>query len=311
MAIKHKKVSGKNDTADSSLIQPSNWNDEHNIEDATITPDMLNFDASPLNFNAYKAREFHFTEDYKQGDTLYYSLIGPSSAGYGAHHTIEWTNNSRIVPVTGSGRLGVVSLQTGELASAKCRLHTGAMGAFDSAKFLWLSHETVLAFVTKATVGEDYWAETGLVGNKWAATDDLGDVAGFGHFFRYKRDVGGTKWIAVNRNQDVETAVILDGTTQGGIATVDGGDIDDQAFPNYGWFRLKVIAWADPNTGAGLHADYYVNGVLCASIPTNMVTHSLAGSTMIRKTAGTTNRDLYLDFTDLAYRMRDGQERLP
>jgi hypothetical protein len=263
--------------------------------------------------NLYSGDSFLFTEDWKfggTGGTYYYSLAGGNPLSFG-DYTTDWTNNASIGGLTGTGRLGVVALNTGVLADARCRVRTCAMGAFDSTKYQTLSFEAVLAFANKATVTDDYTAEIGLVGNKWLATDSLGDVAGFGHFFRYKRSAGGHKWMAVNRNLDAETQVILDGTINSGVATVDAGTIDDLSLPSYGFFRLKVIATANPSTGAGASAAYYVNDVLCATITTNMVTHSLAGSVDIRKTAGTNSRYLALDYTALGYTMRTGQDRLP
>jgi len=41
MAITHTFVSGKADGGDASLVQPSNWNAAHNIDNATITRAML------------------------------------------------------------------------------------------------------------------------------------------------------------------------------------------------------------------------------------------------------------------------------
>lgn len=258
--------------------------------------------------NAYDDTEFIFRDDWLYGATQYFSLT--PATNYGDYST-DWTNNARIVPISGTGRLGVVALQTGDLTECRCRIRTGAMGAFDSTKYESISFEAVVAFEALATGGEDYWAEIGLVGNKGSpgTTDSLGDVAGYMHAFRYNRSVGGAKWIAVNRNNDVETAVILDGTLQGSVQTVDAGTITALSLPDSGFFRLKVIAYSDPDTGAGAYAEYYVDGVLCATITTNMVEHSLAGSVAIQKTAGTTSRYLALDYTELAYVLRDGEAR--
>lgn len=321
MAIKHAKTSTKPDSADTSLVRPSDWNAGHIIEAGSIGTAELADGAVTVaklastaldGINAYTARRFNFRDDWMYGGTggtFYQSLAGGNPIALG-HHTTDWTTGASILGLTGTGRLGVVALNTGALADARCRVRTCAMGAFDSTKYARLSYEAVLAFEAQASVAEDFTAEIGLVGNKWLLTDSLGDVAGFGHFFRYKRSVGGHKWMAVNRDLDVETAVILDGTTQGGIATVDAGTIQALALPSFGFFRLKVIAYADA-AGAGDYAEFYVNDVLCATIDTNMVTHSLAGSVDIRKTAGTTPRYLALDYTDLGYVMRDGQNREP
>lgn len=272
-----------------------------------ITPSVMRDMAdSVYGENAYAGREFHFRDEWMLGVVMYYSLAGGQAVVIGNYST-EWTSNARIVPITGSGRLGLVSLQTGEAADGQCRVKTCAMGAFDSTKYSQISYEAVVAFDAVADVTNDYRAEIGLVGNAWG----IPGVRGFGHFFRYERATGGAKWIAVNRNLDVETAVVLDGTTQGGIATVDGGTIHALTLPDGDFFRLKVIAYADADTGAGSYAEYYVNDVLCATITTNMVTHSLAGSVEILKTAGTTSRYLALDYTDLGYVMRTGQSRSP
>lgn len=267
--------------------------------------------ASPVasDVNEYIARTFNFRDDWLYATSTYQSLAGGNPVHFG-HHTTDWTTGASIGGITGSQRLGLVALSTGIETAARCRVRTNAMGAFDSTKYSQMSYEAVVAFDALSTAAQEYYAEVGLVGNKWLLTDSLGDLSGFGHFFRYKRSVGGVKWIAVNRDLDVETAVILDGTTQGGIATVNAGDIAALSLPSFGFFRLKVIAYAD-SSGVGSYAEYYVNGVLCATISTNMVTHSLAGSVEIRKTAGTTARYIALDYTDLGYVMRTGQDRQP
>lgn len=46
--IKHKFVSGKPDGADDTLIRPSNWNDEHDIEFATVEEFLAAMLGKPL-----------------------------------------------------------------------------------------------------------------------------------------------------------------------------------------------------------------------------------------------------------------------
>ena len=131
------------------------------------------------------------------GGTRYFSLSGSQPEVFGDYMT-DWTTGTSIFGLTGTGRLGLVALSSGASTSSMCRVRTNAMGAFDSTKYARISFEAVVAFDTIATVTDDYFLEIGLVGNKWAAADDdLGQVRGFGHFFRYQRSVGGVKWIAV------------------------------------------------------------------------------------------------------------------
>lgn len=253
--------------------------------------------------NGYAARRFVFRDDWMYGNSVYYELSDGQPAVFG-DYTTEWSSGTpRMVPMHGSQRLGLMCLYTGEASDGQMRVRTAAMGAFDSRKYSAIWFEAVVAFEAVSSASQEYRAEIGLVGNAWA----IPNVRGFGHFFRYERATGGHKWIAVNRNDDEETAVILDGSTQNGIETVDGGTIDGYSLPSYGFFRLKVVAHAD-SEGVGSYARFYVNDVLCAQIDTNMVTHSLAGSVEILKTAGTTSRFLALDYTELGYELREARE---
>lgn len=253
--------------------------------------DKINEVVESANGNLYSGLFYQFIDDWLYVGPMYVTFAGTSGTPVG-HHTLTMTGSARLVGLTGTGRLGLVALQCGETADGQCRVHTCACGAFDAggqANMDWISYEAVLAFEAKASVAEDYVAEVGLVGN----------APGYGAFFRYNRAVGGHKWMAVTENEGTETAVVLDGTTQGGVTTVDTTAIDNMSLPTYGFYRLKVVLQG--TNGVATSASFYVNGTLVATLTTNLPTHSLAGSVEILKTAGTTSRYIALDYTALTY----------
>lgn len=245
--------------------------------------------------NLYSGRTFRWVDDWCFNGPLYATLYGSGTPIGSPPYTATLGGTGRLLGITGTGRLGVVAMHAGETADGQCRLHTCAMGAFDGGGSLnmdRITFEAVVAFDTKSTALEGYVAEIGLVGN----------APGYGCFFRYDETVGGHKWLAVTEEGGSETVVILDGTTNGGFATVDGGTIDNLSLPDYGFFRLKVVYTG--TTGVGTSAAFYVNDVLCTTITSTLPTHSLAGSVDMQKTAGTTTRYLALDYTDLKYEFR-------
>lgn len=299
MAITHNKVSAQPDSTDPDLVQASDWNADHVIEEGSIGTDELADDANPNLVNAYTGRFFRWTDDWFYAGPMYCTFTGTSGTPVG-HHTLTMQGTARLVGVTGSGRLGLVSLQAGETADGQCRVHTCAMGAFDAggqANMQTITYEAVVAIENKSTALEEFRVEVGLVGNS----------PGYGAFFRYDRaNNGGVhRWSVVAENLGTETVAVLDGTTNGGIATVDAGTIDDYSLPTYSFFRLKVVL--DGTAGVATSAKYYVKRTsdddyfLAATITTNLPTHSLAGSVEIMKTAGTTSRAMVVDYTELTY----------
>jgi len=235
-------------------------------------------------------------DDFFYVGPLYVTFGGTSGTPVG-FHTLTMQGSARMVGITGTGRQGVVSLQCGETTDGFCRLHTTASGAFDDGgqeNLSSLMYECVIAVETLSTVSEEFVVEAGLVGN----------APGYGAFFRYQRTAGGVKWIAVTEDAGVETAVVLDGTTQGGVVTADAGDIAAYSFPNFGFFKLKVQIDSPDGTHGSATARFWVNDQLCATIDENMPSHSLAGSVNIAKLAGVTNRNLAVDFAHLRYDFR-------
>lgn len=303
MAIKHSKVSAKADGADTSLVRPSDWNASHVIDAGSIvTADLADGAVTAAKLasgaaitNLFAGRRFTFTDDWMYVGPLYAHVTGYIGQALG-HHTFtsQLTHTgASVIGITGTGRLGLVGMSTGSTAAGQCRLHTCAMGAFDAggtANMSSISYEAVLAFEAQATVGEDFIAEIGLVGN----------APGYGCFFRYQRSVGGNKWLAVTENLGTETVQVLDGS--GG--SVDAGTIQALSLPSFGMFRLKVVMDSPDGTAASATARFYVNGVLVWTTTSNLPTHSLAGSVEIVKAAGTTPRYLALDYTCLEYQFR-------
>jgi hypothetical protein len=263
-------------------------------------PQVVGNGRSSSTDNGWAARVFTFTDDWTYSGTLYASL-NHSGTGLG-HHTLTMSSGASAAGITGSGRLGLFGLLTGADTAGTCRVHTCAMGAFDSGgvgNLDRISHEAVLAVSALATAGDDYTFEVGLVGN----------APGYGAFLRYKRSVGGVKWMAVTENAGTETVVVLDGTTQSGVTTVDAGNITALSLPSSGMFRVKTVVTGN-GAGAIANAKFYLastgtdaddEGTLCATLETNLPTHSLAGSVEIAKTAGTNSVYAALDFTELIY----------
>jgi hypothetical protein len=98
-----------------------------------------------------------------------------------------------------------------------------------------------------------------------------------GAYFRYTHGTNGGRWEAVTRSNSVETAADT------GVAA-DAGT----------YHIFKIIANA-----AGTQIDFYIDGVLKNSITTNIPSDAarLTNNTyVIKKTAGSTSRSLYMDF---------------
>lgn len=262
--------------------------------------------------NGYASRIQKITNDWFLAETLYNPTLKPGNVPViGEYSVVMEGALSTLGGMTGSGRDGVVLQNTGDTADGRCRLQTVAAGAFDGTTIESLAFEWVGAVSALSTSSDPYRVEIGHTGNAYLSSPR----PGWACHFRYQHTVGGHKWMAVNRDNDVETLVVLDGSTQGGIATEDPGSLDALSLPDYGFFRLKVIAVANAD-GTGAYANYYVasaatdyESVLCAQIASHMPTHSLAGSVDMQKLGGTTGRYLATDFTEWT-RVRSGP-RLP
>lgn len=284
-------------------VTAANWNAVcQAIEDIKTYVLSLSTESSTTNLwnnDDGTAGSIDLVDDMFYVGPMYTTFTGTSGTPVG-WHTLTMQGTARLLGLTGTGRQGLVSLQCGETEDGYCRLHTIAAGAFDDggqANLSSLSYECVLAVETLSTGTEEFMVEAGLVGN----------APGYGAHFRYQRTVGGAKWIAVTEDNATETAVVLDGTTQGGVATVDAGNITAYSLPNSGFFRLKVVIESSDGTHTNAEAKFYVNGTLVATLDTNMPSHSLAGSINIIKSAGTTNRSLAVDYARLRYVYRSAR----
>lgn len=105
-----------------------------------------------------------------------------------------------------------------------------------------------------------------------------------GAFFRYTHSVNGGRWECVNRANSVENAV------DSGVSAIAGAGV-------YQTLEIQINASATS-------ALYYINGSLVATNSTNVpsgVGRDVGLGTGITKSAGTTNRSIYLDLMGYHY----------
>jgi hypothetical protein len=230
--------------------------------------------------NLYSDLEYAWNDEWLLGQQLAVGNGWNGSALGGRPYSLTLVGaNTAITPVTGTQRMGVVSLDTGTTNAGIASFSTAATLARDSNAFGTISFEWVGGIANQSTAGEAYHVTLGLVGN----------APGYGCYFVYdpQNALGGNPtnlqcWQAWTMEAGVPTQVLLPGNL-----------VTDVAFPNTGISRLKVVY----NAQAPLVANYYINDVLVASIATTLPTHSLAGSVEIVKTNGVNVRKVYTDYT--------------
>lgn len=247
--------------------------------------------------NRYAGKHFEWNDDWLIASQLAQGNGWNGLALGAAPYSLAVNGaNSALSPVTGSQRLGVVTLDTGTTATGSAAVSTVSSFAMDSSVIDQISYEWTGGFETLSTVGEEYNAIIGLVG----------EAPGYGCYFAYDRGntlAGGpnagnaNKFELWTKEAGTATKVLLDGTTQGGITTVNSA-VAAYTFPTTNIYRLKVIYAGSGGTGTSCKG--YVNDVLVATITTNLPTHSLGGTVSMTKTAGTTTRKLATDQTQLA-----------
>ena len=134
-------------------------------------------------------------------------------------------------------------------------------------------HELIAEIPTLSTSTERFVVRTGFMDGN--ATTDGTD----GCFFKYSDNINGGNWQGVCINNTILTTCDT-GTTLAASA----------------WYRLEVVV-----NSAGSSADFRINGTSKCTISSGIPTGSARATsieTVMNKTVGTTNRDLYLDYTE-------------
>ncbi len=239
--------------------------------------------------NTYSGLHFEWNDDWLLGAQLAQGNGWNGSAIGSVPYSLQLSGaNTAISAITGHQRIGVVSFDTGTT-------NAGQTGIVSQASLVLargtVTFEATVGFAALSTSGEEYHAYVGLTGSSGT----------YQALFLYDRGntvSGGPnsgnldKWSVWTGETPDVTAVLLDGTTQGGIDTVDS-PVATYTFPDTNFYRLKVVA-------TPANAKFYINSVLVATIATTIPTHSLSGFVQITKTAGTSVRSIALDQTRLA-----------
>ncbi len=285
----------------------------HSIEDAEppggISPSSLPFtlqssggSGSSSFPNEFGATVFEWNDDWLMGAQLAQGN-GWNGIPIGTPpYTLTLNGlNTALTPATGTERIGVITLDTGTTNTgeatlttvASCVLAPTAPGGVGGPQ-QW---EGVLKWPLLSTALEEFSTSFGLQGN----------APGYGCLFLYDRgNVGIFGLPGINPgNLDVlqvwvvqagvATAVRLDGTTQGGITTVNVPVVADALGNSTGYYHVEINA-------SSTQADFYVTTdsmprTLVCSISTNLPTHSLSSRIQMIKSAGVTARSVAVDYT--------------
>lgn len=197
----------------------------------------------------------------------------------------NWTTTTNgdgaAVSVNGSqqaaGHPGILDLETGTDAAGGAGVRRGAGGAI-----LLTSGEVVCDFVVKmdelATVAEDFVVNIGL-GVTFSASSSVGDVPGDNAVvFQYNRGTS-VNWLGITKASGTPT------TASGGTNVA----VDTN------WTHLRFVVNA-----AGTSVRFYVDNVLIGTSASNIPTAGMGIGMLIKKTAGTTERDLFIDLARFA-----------
>ena len=137
MAITHDFISAVADGADTTLVQPSDWNADHTIENATITAAMLASGVSGLGYTV----PLSFTIQGTPGDGGTYFAGLPANFGFSTSSD-TWAEGHARVPVAGtitavSFSVKVVStLASGESVTTVIRVNdTTDIASTEEARF--------------------------------------------------------------------------------------------------------------------------------------------------------------------------------
>lgn len=261
--------------------------------------DDENFPPSSGFPNLYDALEFKWTCDWFLGRQLAQGngWDGIALAALPFSLTLSGVNTA-LTPVTGSQRMGVVTLDTGTTAAGLVAVATAATLAMDSGltpggiDYEQIGFEAVVGMQNLSTVADEYRCQIGLVGT----------APGYDVSFLYDRATYGDFWVASTQEAGVQTTKILDGT---------GGSVNSPVgaytFPNTNIVRLGV-EYAGTG-GVGTLATFKINGTTVWTSAATLPSHSLAGWHSIEKTAGLNVRRMALDYSCLSAKIRSA--RLP
>lgn len=190
-------------------------------------------------------------------------------AGTGTQITFDTTG------ITAADKcLGVVSIQTGTVATNRCGMTLGESSIlFGSAS---LSSEWRLRMGTLSTAAQEYNVYVGFIDNMGAVAEPVDGV-----YFKYDRNTS-VNWIITTSNNSTRT------NTTTGVA------VSATTFQ-----KLKAVV-----NDTGTSVEFFIDGVSVGTHTTNIPTGAgrwTGFGTKIEKTAGTTNVSMYVDYATLQY----------
>lgn len=176
MAIRHRFVSAKSDDADTTLVRPSNWNDDHTIDPTTSS-------------TIFEDCFYHGATDYYGG-----GVKGIITSGGNVDH-----NNTSI-----ARRPGIVNVNTGTNTAGKLdwMQSDGTTAIVD---FRLVDTELVMGSYAQVNALSDGTNRYVLRNSGFVSTNNFGGSHS-GAFFRYTDNVNSGKFEAVTRLTSSETA---------------------------------------------------------------------------------------------------------
>lgn len=163
---------------------------------------------------------------------------------------------------------GVLETNTASSTAGGANIRRGALITFGFGYALTLEFRAAFSALSDGTNTFKI-----IFGYSDTQTDDAVD----GAYFRYTHSVNGGRWQAVTRSNSTETAEDTGVTAVAGTFTV---------------FKIVVNSTAT-------QVDFYIDGVLTNDITTNIINSSARMTDVcyiIKKTAGSTSRSIYMDY---------------
>lgn len=178
--------------------------------------------------------------------------------------------------VSDNGHHGVVEMQTGTMSNGSARI-------FGAQQFMWANFPSITKGSMLFAVDWVVIIKTGS--NLSDSTNTYVINAGFpgdgpfepvGGYFRYRHDTNGGRWQAVSRQSATSTA-------DTGVSVAANT-----------WYHLR-IRWN------GSELLYFIDGVLVATISTNIPNNFIGSGVVITKSAGTDDRTMLCDYLAWGY----------
>jgi hypothetical protein len=247
--------------------------------------------------NAWDSTSLAWVDDFLWQGTLtiasgwdqlpFGSIYGLKGSGTGAR--IDCNNG-------GTGRIGVVEMETGTDVNGHCTLRT-EITSCDFGVGTW-TYEAVVAFTTASDAANEYVAVIGFADTHYQTEQTRGA------YFLYDRAneaVGGAN--AANAQKWQCVTAYGGGAGDRTLTLVDSPLIESVSWPNTGVYRLKIVA----NTTSVL---FYINDTLVATHTTDVPATgpgACGAGLSIHKTAGAAASIMNVDYTRLAVTLNEAR----